>query len=221
MVQKKPDGSIYFKLTFWGPSAGGKTTSVDMLYQICKSQNSEIFPVSNFTKIAMASGSTLFFDRGVFKIGKKYGVFFQVYTVAGQKRFRDIRKVVWRGTDGVIFVADFDPRRWEDNVESLDELITVVSNDGKKLIEDVPLVIQLNKRDLPQKIPVEKVKKLLEEKGLYYPPGHWLYLWNPSIYETIAIKGVNVYEAFADAGRRILVYYLQGGGKAPKYAITV
>jgi len=217
MVTKTANGDIYFKLTFWGPSSGGKTTSVDMLYKLCKKDNTEIFPVSNFTKIEMSSGSTLFFDRGVFKIGKGRGVFFQVYTVAGQKRFRDIRKVVWRGTDAVIFVADSQKDRWDENVDSFEELLGVVSAEGKKLIEDIPLVVQLNKRDLPDIVPVSQMEELLKSYGLIYPHGHKLSMWNPRIYETIAIKGVNVYEAFAEASRRMLLYYLQGGGKAPVF----
>jgi len=217
MVQKTASGDIYFKLTFWGPSRGGKTTSVDVLYNICRDHKSEIFPTSNFTKIAMASGSTLFFDRGVFKIGQNRGVYFQVYTVAGQPRFRDLRKVVWRGTDGVVFVADSDPVRWEENVASLDELLSIVEAENKKLVQDVPIVVQLNKRDLPDAIPEDKMVTLLKEKGLMYPPGHKLFAWTPKIYPTIAIQGVKVYEAFAEASRRILLYYLHGGGKAPQY----
>ncbi|MGQ4913977.1 MAG: GTP-binding protein [Candidatus Asgardarchaeia archaeon] len=217
MVQKNASGDIYFKLTYWGPSRGGKTTSVDVLYQICTKNRKEIFPTSNFTKIAMASGSTLFFDRGVFKIGRNQGVYFQVYTVAGQPRFRDLRKVVWRGTDGVVFVADSDPVRWEENVASLDELLSIVGAEGKKLIEEIPMVVQLNKRDLPDAIPEEKMVNLLKERNLLYPPGHRLFAWNPKIYPTIAIKGVKVYEAFAEASRRILLYYLHGNGRAPQY----
>ncbi|MHA1505660.1 MAG: GTP-binding protein [Candidatus Asgardarchaeia archaeon] len=217
MVRKNLRGDIYFKLTFWGPSGGGKTTSVDALYKICNSDKKDIFPTTKFTKISMGSGSTLFFDRGVFKIGDRTGVFFQVYTVAGQQRFRDLRKVIWRGTDGVVFVADSRREVWNENVDSLKELKRVVENDGKRLIRDIPLVVQLNKRDLEDIISVEEMIELLKAEDLYYPIGHKYYMWNPRIYETIAIKGINVYEAFAECSRRILIYFLHGNGSAPLY----
>lgn len=213
MVSKKSDGCVYFKLTYWGPSQGGKTTSVDALYSLLREKQSYITPVSDFQKIAMHNQSTLFFDRGVFKSGGR--VFFQVYTVAGQKRFVALRKVVFTGTDGVIFVADSEKSQWEENVEALEELVALTERSGKKLIEDYPLIVMLNKRDLPTKIERNQIYDLLKQYELLYPPTHEFSLWNPLIYETVAIRGVKVVRAFAECARRIVLYHSRGGGKAP------
>ncbi|MEM2636981.1 MAG: Rab family GTPase [Candidatus Korarchaeota archaeon] len=215
MVSKKPDGSIYCKLVYWGPSMGGKTTSVDKLYSLLAQQKSQITPISEFYKIAMASGSTLFFDRGVFQYSGS-PVYFQVYTVAGQPRFRMARKSVYSGADGIIFVADSDPTQWKENVDSLDELIYVTAEQGRKLIEEIPLVFMLNKRDLPNAIPKDSFIDLLKRYGLILPPQHPLFAWSPTVYETIATQGVGVVRAFGDCARRIVLYHVKGPGRAPE-----
>jgi len=169
--------------------------------------------VSEFQKIAMQSQSTLFFDRGVFRTGGN--VFFQVYTVAGQRRFTPLRKVIFTGSDGIVFVMDSTEAQWWENVDALQELISLTEGSGKQLIRDYPFIIMLNKRDVPSAIEVRRIQALLQEFGLIYPLTHPLNLWNPLIYETIATQGINVTRAFAECARRIIMYYTHGNGRAP------
>ena len=214
MVRKLPDGSIHFKLTYWGPSGGGKTTSVDSLYKVTRERESNITPTSDMTKIDMAGGSTLFFDRGVFQVARKK-IFFQVYTVAGQPRFRHLRKTVYHGSDGLIFVADSQKELWQENVESLTEMVKIVEAEGHKLIDNLPWIVQLNKIDLVDHPPRGEMEKLLKEYNLIYEMANPLSLWNPLIFETVAIKGDGVVRTFAECARRIMLYHIRGEGNAP------
>jgi GTPase SAR1 family protein len=161
----------------------------------------------------MQSQSTLFFDRGVFRTGGN--VFFQVYTVAGQKRFSPLRKVIFGGSDGIVFVVDSQRDQWAQNVDALAELVALTERRGKKLVQDYPLIIMLNKMDLPSRIESQHLYSLLNEFGLIYPAGHALAIWNPLVYETIAIRGDNVARAFAECARRVILYHTQGNGRAP------
>ncbi|HME56049.1 MAG TPA: ADP-ribosylation factor-like protein [Candidatus Lokiarchaeia archaeon] len=209
------DNKVFIKILYWGSAASGKTTAVDTLYHITEKEKMDFIPTGNLVKIAMASGSTLYFDRGVFQSAKKSSIFFHVYTVAGQSRFSPLRKKIFMGTDGVIFVFDGQRDRWEDNVESLRELKAVAGDD---LIKKLPLVIMLNKVDLENVITVQEVDELLQQEGLWYPPGHDLALWNPIVYPSIAVMPTaqNVYRAFTECARRTGLYQTFGQGSAPK-----
>ena len=209
------DNKIFFKILYWGTAAGGKTTAVDTLYHITEQQNKDVKPTGNLVKIQMASGSTLYFDRGVFQSTKKESIYFHVYTVAGQSRFSPLRKKIYMGTDAVIFVWDAQKDRWEDNIESMKELKAVA---GDKLITKVPLIIMLNKMDLDNIVEATEVEKYLKEEGLWYPGSHDLNLWNPIIYPSIALHppAKNVYRAFSECARRTGLYQIYGQGSAPK-----
>ena len=122
MVRFTADHKVYIKILYWGMAGSGKTTVVDTLYRLTKEQKKDIEPTGNLTKIAMASGSTLYFDRGIFNSTKQRKVYYHVYTVAGQSRFSPLRKKIFKGTDGVIFVVDSQTHFFEDNIESLKEL---------------------------------------------------------------------------------------------------
>ncbi len=162
----------------------------------------------------MASGSTLYFDRGIFQSNKKNSIFWHIYTVAGQARFSPLRKKLFLGTDGVVFVADSQRSRWEDNVESLKELKKVAEGG---LITRIPLVIMLNKRDLPDVIDMAEFEKLLKDEGLWYDANHELNMWNPIIYESVALYNNEkaVYKSFSECARRTGLYSLYGQGSAP------
>ncbi|MFX1554085.1 MAG: ADP-ribosylation factor-like protein, partial [Promethearchaeota archaeon] len=125
MVRFTADHKVYIKILYWGMAGSGKTTIVDTLYRYTKENEIDIEPTGNLTKISMASGSTLYFDRGIFQSTKQQSrgkVFYHVYTVAGQRRFSPLRKKIFKGTDGVIFVVDSQTHFFEDNIESLKEL---------------------------------------------------------------------------------------------------
>jgi len=205
MVQYKADHSIYIKILYWGMYSSGKTTSVDTLHRLTKENHKSIEPTSNLTKISTSSGTTLYFDRGVFKTTKKNGnrnIFYQVYTVAGQKRFSPLRTKIFKGTDGVLFTVDSQTHLLEDNIESLKELINVARG---KLIKEIPLIVMLNKQDLKDVIGEEDFKYILKDMKLWYEPDHELYNRNPLIYPTCALydQRKNIYRSFFECARRI------------------
>lgn len=214
MVKITSDKKIYIKILYWGCASSGKTTAVDTLYRLTKEQDMDMTPTGNLTKIAMASGSTLYFDRGIFQSKKKNSIYFHVYTVAGQTRFSPLRKKIFVGTDGVILVFDSQKARWADNVESLKELKKVA---GGELISKLPMLVMLNKQDLPNVVSAAEVEQLLKDEGLMFDPGHPLYIWNPIIYETVALfnKHKDVYRVFSECARRTGLYSIYGKGSAP------
>ena len=214
MVRFTTDHKVYIKILYWGMGGSGKTTIVDTLYQLTKEKKKDIRPTGNLTKISMASGSTLYFDRGIFQSTKSEKVFYHVYTVAGQTRFSPLRKKIFKGTDGVIFVVDSQTRYFEDNIESLRELKNIARD---KLITELPFLIMLNKQDLKEIISTEDFKQILVDEKLWYEPDNKLSLWNPIIYETCALydQMKDVYRSFNECARRTGLYQIYGNGKAP------
>ena len=214
MVRWTADHNIYIKILYWGMGGSGKTTIVDTLYRLTKEQKKDITPTGNLTKISMASGSTLYFDRGIFQSTKQNKVYYHVYTVAGQSRFSPLRKKIFKGTDGVIFVVDSQTHFFEDNIESLKELKLVTRG---KLIKEIPLITMLNKQDLDDVIDEEDFKLILKDEKLWYEPDNKLYNWNPLIYTSCAIfdQQKNIYRSFHECARRTVLYHIYGDGKAP------
>ncbi|MHA1254846.1 MAG: ADP-ribosylation factor-like protein [Promethearchaeota archaeon] len=205
MVRFTADHKIYIKILYWGMAGSGKTTIVDTLYRLTKEQKKDIEPVGNLTKIAMASGATLYFDRGIFQSLNQRKIYYHVYTVAGQSRFSPLRKKIFKGTDGVIFVVDSQTHFFEDNIESLKELKNITRD---KLIKEIPLIIMLNKQDLTNVINEEDFKQILTEEKLWLKPGDDFYNWNPIIYKTCALydKRKDVYNSYSECVRRISLY---------------
>ena len=214
MVRFTADHKVYIKILYWGMGGGGKTTVVDTLYRLTKEQKKDIEPTGNLTKIAMASGSTLYFDRGIFQSTKQRKVFYHVYTVAGQSRFSPLRKKIFKGTDGVIFVVDSQTHFFEDNIEALKELKSVTAD---KLIKEIPLILMLNKQDLTEVIGEEDFKQILKDEKLWFEPDDKYYIWNPIIYKTCALYDLrkDIYRSFSECAIRTGLYQIYGNGKAP------
>ncbi|MHA1409094.1 MAG: GTP-binding protein [Candidatus Odinarchaeia archaeon] len=188
MPSRSSDGKIVFKVVYWGPSLGGKTTSVKWLHG-----NEGTLVDGKLQSITDPTGRTLFFDRLTAGVA---GVKFQIWTVAGQKRHKYQRKVILNGVDGIIFVWDSSMDQLEENIWSLDELKEFL--DGKVGTE-IPFIVMLNKRDLPNAISKEKVKEILAQYG--FPAS--------IIYETVAVTGENVRRAFVQVCREaVLKYYM-------------
>jgi len=199
MPSRRADNSLVFKLVFWGPSMGGKTTGLEWIY------NKEGLASGKLQSITDPTGRTLFFDRVVARVSN---VVFQCYTVAGQRRHKYQRKTVLKGSDAVLFFWDSSPDQWEENLYSLKELMQFY---GPKILPgadgnaEIPLVVCANKRDVPNPTPIDKIREVLNAAKLN----------NVLIYETIAITGVNVKRAFVFAAREaVLKHYmrLQAGG---------
>ncbi|MFX1490344.1 MAG: ADP-ribosylation factor-like protein [Promethearchaeota archaeon] len=200
MPSRRGDGTLVFKICFYGPSLGGKTTALDWVYR------REGLASGDMQQIQDPTGRTLFFDRVVARVSN---VVFQVYTVAGQRRHKFQRQTVLKGTDAVIFTWDSLIDQWTENIWSLKELLRFY---GDKLIPkeafeppDVPMVVLANKRDLEDIVEVSKIRKALDTAHL----NHTL------IYETIAIQGTNVKRAFVYAARQaVLNHYKKLSGKS-------
>ena len=204
MPSRRGDGTLVFKICFYGPSLGGKTTALDWVYR------REGLASGDMQQIQDPTGRTLFFDRVVARVSN---VVFQVYTVAGQRRHKFQRQTVLKGTDALIFTFDSLIDQWEENLWSLKELLRFY---GDKLIPaenfappEVPLVLLANKRDLEDIVEISKIRKVLDVAKL----NHCL------IYETIAIQGINVKRAFVYAARQaVLNHYKKLSGKSMEAA---
>ena len=185
-MRKDAEGRIRLKVVFWGPSLGGKTTCLRWLYDQVQGLEK-----GKFTQLADPTGRTLSFDFAPMQATST--VVFDVYTTAGQERHRGQRKVVIQGVDGVILVVDSTKSQMEENKESLNELKEIVPTLGK----DIPLVVVLNKRDLPD---AQLRSVLISELNLDAYP----------VYETIATTGFGVKKAFQSLSREILLRQLYG-----------
>jgi GTPase SAR1 family protein len=210
------NGETSIKILYWGCAGCGKTTAIDTLYMLTKNQyTSDLEPPENLVKMAMASGATIYFDRGIFQSKKRKSLFYHVYTVAGQSRFGPLRQQIFAGTDGVCFIFDAQRHLLQDNLDSLEELKSVA---GNQLITKIPLIVMVNKQDLPDPLKKDEVELILKNHGLFYPPNHPLFPWNPIIYESVALFECpnNIYQVFSELARRTTLYQQMGQGEAPK-----
>ena len=204
MPSRRGDGTLVFKICFYGPSLGGKTTALDWVYK------KEGLATGDMQQIQDPTGRTLFFDRVVARVSN---VVFQVYTVAGQRRHKFQRQTVLKGTDAVIFTWDSLIDQWSENLWSLKELLRFY---GDRLIPnspmdppEVPTVLLANKRDLEDIIEIPKIRQVLDTAKM----NHVL------IYETIAIHGINVKRAFVYGARQaVLNHYKKLSGKSMEAA---
>lgn len=178
---------INFKIVYYGPAQSGKTTSIHQLQSLIDSKKK-----SAIRKTEHAD-HTIFFDFLALSsesIGG-YKTKFQVYTVPGQVLYDDSRKLLLKGVDGVIFVADSQLDRVADNLQSLSELRSHIQQMGLKP-EEVPMVIQYNKRDLSASSPLDELQKTI---NIHHVPD----------FETVAIKGTGVVEGFRECARQVLL----------------
>jgi signal recognition particle receptor subunit beta len=155
---------VQVKIVYYGPGRGGKTTNLEYINTKFRSRiKSEMVTVKTY------NDRTLFFDFLPFDIGmiKGYTIKVQFYTVPGQVKYNATRKLVLRGVDGIVFVADSMTLRQEMNIRSLENLAENLASFNKN-IETIPLVMQYNKRDLEKEgipvLPVEVMEKDLNAK---------------------------------------------------------
>ena len=214
MVKISSDNKISIKILYWGRAGSGKTTILKTLYRLTKEEKKDITPTSEITKIDRISGATLYFDSCVFQSTEQDQVFFHVYTVAGQKPFSVLRKRLFSGTDGIIFVIDSQTQLFEDNLESLRELKSIA---GNKLINQIPIIFMLNKQDLEDVITEEDLIPILKEEKLWFDPGHQLFSWNPSIYKTCGLFNIqkDIFRSFHECARKVALFHIYGLKGAP------
>jgi hypothetical protein len=176
------------KIVYYGPGLGGKTTNLKWIYG--KSN-----PTSRGKLISLATETdrTLFFDFLPLDLGtiRGFKTRFHLYTVPGQVFYDASRKLILRGVDGVVFVADSQAARMEANVESLRNLQANLKDQGYDL-NKIPYVLQLNKRDMATAVPVEEMKRQIMIR-------------NEPVFEAVAQTGIGVFDTLKAIARMVLV----------------
>ena len=178
---------INCKIVYYGPGLCGKTTNLQFIYRRTNpGQKGKLISLATETE------RTLFFDFLPLALGdiKGFKVRFHLYTVPGQVFYAASRKLILKGVDGVVFVADSQLERMESNLESIDDLGINLAEQGYEL-EKLPFTIQYNKRDLPNIIPVEEINRLLNPRNI------------PS-FEAVAVTGRGVFETLKSVAKQVL-----------------
>lgn len=180
---------INSKIVYYGPGLGGKTTNIKYIYT---KLNPEI--KGKLISLATELDRTLFFDFLPVDLGtiKGFKTRFHLYTVPGQVFYNASRKLILKGADGIVFVADSQIERFDENIESFQNMEDNLQTYNLSL-ERIPLIIQYNKRDLPNITSVEELQKALNPKGNY-----------PS-FESVASQGVGVFETLKEVCKRVLM----------------
>jgi signal recognition particle receptor subunit beta len=186
------------KIVFYGPGMSGKTTNLEIVHQRAPAPNR-----GELTSISTDGDRTLFFDFMPLDLGTVAGMrtCFQLYTVPGQVYYNSTRKLVLQGVDGVVFVADSSASMVEENLESMRNLEQNLAEYGKSLAS-MPLIIQYNKRDLPDALPVEELQRLLNPYGA-------------PCFEAIANTGQGVFPTLKALAARVLESIHTGTRSAP------
>lgn len=155
---------ITLKVVYYGPGLSGKTTNLQHLYSILDPSQK-----GKFISLSTESDRTLFFDFLPVDLGKirDFNLRFQLYTVPGQIRYNATRKLVLKGADAVVFVADSQKEMREQNIESLNNMReNLISNNIDP--DSIPVVLQYNKRDLPNLLSIDDLNSDLNKKGYPY-----------------------------------------------------
>lgn len=216
MVKFTNNYEVSIKILIWGIESSDKIKYLETLYRMSEEQNIDIKPTGNLIKIAMSNGSEIYFDRVIFQSKKQSKVRYHVYMVASHRRFKQLRKKIFKGTDGIIFVVNARMQFLEDNIESLKELKKISKGD---LIKKIPLIVILNlSRKTNENISREDFIEILKKEKLWYELGNELHIWNPCIYEVYFDKYPNdeFFCCFSKCARRIGLYQIYGDGEAPK-----
>ena len=179
---------INCKIVYYGPGLCGKTTNIQWIYEQANPDKK-----GKLVSLATETDRTLFFDFLPLDMGtvKGFKVRFHLYTVPGQVFYDASRKLILRGCDGIIFVADSQKARMEANIESIANLATNLKENGFD-IRSIPYVLQLNKRDMPSATPLVEMERLLRFRG------------EPMI-EAVASQGTGVIETLKACARQILM----------------
>ncbi len=178
---------INFKIVYYGPGLCGKTTNLQFIYEKSNPQQK-----GKLISLATETDRTLFFDFLPLDLGSVRGfkTRFHLYTVPGQVFYDASRKLILKGVDGVVFVADSQEARMDANVESLRNLDDNLKENGFEL-KTIPYVLQFNKRDLPTAVSTDDMYRALNFKS------------EPT-FEAIATTGVGVFETLKAVAKQVL-----------------
>jgi mutual gliding-motility protein MglA len=185
---------INCKIVYYGPGLCGKTTNLQYIYN-------KTNPEAKGKMISLATETerTLFFDFLPLSLGEIRGfrTRFHLYTVPGQVFYDASRKLILKGVDGVVFVADSQIERMEANIESLENLRDNLQEQGYNL-DKIPYVVQYNKRDLPNASPLAELQEVLNPKGA-------------PMFEAVAPKGTGVFDTLKAVAKLVLTELKKGG----------
>ncbi len=175
------------KLVYYGPGLSGKTTNLEVVHSKAPSTN-----VGDLTSIATEGDRTLFFDFLPLNLGPVAGMTtkFQIYTVPGQVYYNSTRKLVLQGADGIVFVADSRRGKMDENIESYSNLEENLREYGMD-ITTTPLVLQYNKRDLPDIYAVSELDEKLNKH-------------NSPCFEAVAVTGEGVFSTLKKLSQMVL-----------------
>jgi mutual gliding-motility protein MglA len=182
-----PAREINCKLVYYGPGLGGKTTNLQWIYEHTGANQK-----GKMVSLATETDRTLFFDFLPIDLGTVRGfkTRFHLYTVPGQVFYEASRRLILKGADGVAFVADSQEERMDANLETLDNLREHLK-DHNLDFNTIPYVLQLNKRDLPNILPIEELRKQLNVKG-------------EPLLEAVAFTGQGVFETLKELAKLVL-----------------
>lgn len=185
---------INCKIVYYGPGLCGKTTNLQYIY-------AKTSPEAKGKMISLETETerTLFFDFLPLALGEIRGfkTRFHLYTVPGQVFYDASRKLILKGVDGVVFVADSQAERFDANLESLDNLSANLADHGYDL-RKLPYVVQYNKRDLPSAVDLNYLRQHLNPTGV------------PD-YEAVATTGVGVFQTLKAVAKQVLIELKKGG----------
>ncbi len=185
---------INCKIVYYGPGLCGKTTNLQYVY-------AKTNPEAKGKMISLATETerTLFFDFLPLSLGEIRGfkTRFHLYTVPGQVFYDASRKLILKGVDGVVFVADSQLERMEANLESVENLRTNLAEQGYDL-DRIPDVIQYNKRDLPSAVSLEELRPAINTR-------------NVPDFEAVAPRGVGVFDTLKAIAKQVLTELKRGG----------
>jgi hypothetical protein len=169
---------INLKIVYYGPSLSGKTSSLQYIHSRTRPERR-----GELISLKTREDRTLYFDYMQFEMGEISGLKprFNIYTVPGQVYYRGTRKLVLKGVDGIVFVADSQTKRLDENIRAIHDLYEDLEELGFDP-RDVPLILQCNKRDLQDIMPVHFIKESLGLNGV-------------PTYESIAVDGVGVIDS--------------------------
>jgi len=182
-----PAREINCKLVYYGPGLGGKTANLQWIYDHTGTNQK-----GKMVSLATETDRTLFFDFLPLDLGTVRGfkTRFHLYTVPGQVFYEASRRLILKSADGVVFVADSQEERLDANLETLDNLREHL-RDHNIDFNTIPYVLQLNKRDLPNILPVDELKKQLVLKS-------------EPVIEGVAITGQGVFDTLKEVAKLVL-----------------
>jgi len=188
-----PAREINCKLVYYGPGLGGKTANLQWMYD-----NTAASQKGKMISLATETDRTLFFDFLPLDLGTVRGfkTRLHLYTVPGQVFYEASRKLILKGADGVVFVADSQEERLDANLETLENLREHLKEHNLDF-GAIPYVLQLNKRDLPNILTPEELAKELQVK-------------NEPVVEAVAVSGSGVFETLREVAKLVLAELKKG-----------